>query len=124
MVSVVTGRGEGDVRDPPLARDGSRGGTPGRYPAACGCVRPADQPEVEGAVAAARASLGEAPFEEAWATGQRRSLAQIVARVVAGSEADVATAEAARREERATRLRPRAPGVGPSGAAACGGNCS
>jgi len=54
-------------------------------------VRPADRPEVEGALAAARASLGGVAFDEAWAAGQTRPLAQIVAHTVAVSE-DVAGA--------------------------------
>ena len=46
-------------------------------------VRPADRPAIEGALAAARASLGDVAFAEASATGQTLPLEQIVARVQA-----------------------------------------
>jgi tetratricopeptide (TPR) repeat protein len=49
-------------------------------------VRPADRPALEGALAAARAALGETAFDEAWAGGQALPVEQIVARVLAGSE--------------------------------------
>ena len=49
-------------------------------------VRPADWPTIKSTLAAARASLGDRSFDEAWATGQTQPLAQIVAHTVAASE--------------------------------------
>ena len=49
-------------------------------------LRPADQSAIEGALAAARASLGDTHFAEAWATGQTLPVEQIVAHTLAGSE--------------------------------------
>jgi hypothetical protein len=42
-------------------------------------VRPGDRPALEGALAAARAVLGDAAFTSAWDTGQTLPLEQIVA---------------------------------------------
>ncbi len=49
-------------------------------------VRPADRPALDGALAAARASLRNAAFAGAWATGQTLPLEQIVALALAGPE--------------------------------------
>jgi tetratricopeptide (TPR) repeat protein len=49
-------------------------------------VRPADRPTIEAALEAARASLGDRPFDDAWAIGQTRPLEQMVAQAVARPE--------------------------------------
>jgi predicted ATPase len=51
-------------------------------------LRPADRPAIEAALATARASLGDLPFEDAWATGQALPLEQVVAQAVAGPEGE------------------------------------
>jgi tetratricopeptide (TPR) repeat protein len=51
-------------------------------------VRPADRPAIEGALAAARASLGDVAFDDAWAVGQVLPVDQIVAHEVASLEGD------------------------------------
>ncbi len=56
-------------------------------------VRPGDQFALENALAAARASLGDAPFAEAWAVGQALPEEQLVARAVAGRDDDVVATE-------------------------------
>ncbi len=58
-------------------------------------VRPADRPAVEGALAAARASLGDATFTDAWAAGQALPVEQLVVHAVAIPEDDGATPERA-----------------------------
>src|SRR2546423_723430 len=49
-------------------------------------VRLADRPAIAGALAAARASLGDRPFDEAWAAGHTRPVEHSVAQSVAGAE--------------------------------------
>jgi hypothetical protein len=56
-------------------------------------VRPADLAEVEGALATARATLGETAFNTAWDAGQTRPLAQIVVDGTAGGEGVVGATE-------------------------------
>jgi len=46
-------------------------------------ARPADRSMIEGALAAARAALGDAPFAEAWAAGQALPVERLVAQVAA-----------------------------------------
>jgi len=46
-------------------------------------VRPADRTAIEGALAAARASLGDAAFADAWSAGQTLSVEQLVAQAAA-----------------------------------------
>ncbi|HWE60261.1 MAG TPA: tetratricopeptide repeat protein, partial [Chloroflexota bacterium] len=47
-------------------------------------VRPADRPAIKGALAAARASLGDTAFADAWATGQTLPLERVVAYALTG----------------------------------------
>jgi hypothetical protein len=49
-------------------------------------VRPADWPALEGALAAARAALGEVTYADAWATGHTLLLEHVVAHALAGAE--------------------------------------
>ncbi len=58
-------------------------------------VQPADRPMIEGALAAARAPLGDATFTDAWAAGQALPVEQLVVHAVAIPEDDVATPERA-----------------------------
>jgi hypothetical protein len=58
-------------------------------------VRPADQPAVEDAVAAARIALGDGTFTGAWSTGQTLSLEQIVDHALAGPEGNAGATEEA-----------------------------
>jgi hypothetical protein len=48
---------------------------------------------VEDAWAAARTALGSVTYENAWSIGQSLSLEQLIARVVTGSEDDLAKAD-------------------------------
>jgi hypothetical protein len=57
-------------------------------------VRPADLPAIEGAMAAARAALGDTAFRGAWAAGDTLGLEQIVARALAAPK-EVSTLDAA-----------------------------
>jgi non-specific serine/threonine protein kinase len=47
-------------------------------------VRPADRPALEAALSAARAFLGDEPFEEAWSAGQGLPADRVIAQAVAG----------------------------------------
>ncbi|HWE62212.1 MAG TPA: tetratricopeptide repeat protein, partial [Chloroflexota bacterium] len=51
-------------------------------------VHPADRPPIEGALAAARASLGDAAYTGAWAAGQALSVQQILAQAATVPAAD------------------------------------
>jgi non-specific serine/threonine protein kinase len=56
-------------------------------------IRPADRRAVEEALAAARTALGSVTYEDAWTIGQSLSVEQLIARVVTGSENDLAKAD-------------------------------
>jgi tetratricopeptide (TPR) repeat protein len=56
-------------------------------------VRPADRPALEAALAAARASLGDIAFDDAWVAGQRLPVDQIVTQALTGPGDDGAAVE-------------------------------
>ncbi len=58
-------------------------------------VPPADQPAIEGALAAARASLDDATFTDAWAAGQTLPVEQLIAQATAAPEDGVVAPERA-----------------------------
>ena len=58
-------------------------------------VRPADRSSLEGALAAARAALGNAVFASTWATGQSLPLEQVAALALAATEGRFAVGEPA-----------------------------
>lgn len=58
-------------------------------------VRPADQAAIEGALLAARTSLGDTTFAEAWATGQTLPVEQLVAQVATAPDDGVVAPERA-----------------------------
>jgi hypothetical protein len=58
-------------------------------------IRPADRPAIDGALATARTTLGDATFTNAWATGQRLPLDEIVADALAGPDGGAGVPERA-----------------------------
>jgi non-specific serine/threonine protein kinase len=58
-------------------------------------IRPADRPSIERGLATARTTLGDATFTNAWATGQRLPLDEIVAHALAGPDGGAGAPERA-----------------------------